>query len=91
MAQTLTVLQSGGKGEFSKLKIVAINVANGAAETSITVDYKAYGLNDLILYGHTIRDTFTNGSQFDNATLTSVVHTWTAADVANVIVWAIGH
>lgn len=90
MAQTLTVVEPGGIGNLAKLKLVAINVANGAAETSATIDYKTYGLNTVIVAGHQIRDTYTNNVQFDNATLTSVVHTWSAADVANVICWAIG-
>lgn len=90
MAQTLTVLASGGIGQAEKLKLVAINVANGAGETSVTIDYVTYGLHELYIYGHTNRDTYTNNVQFDNATGTSVVHTWSAADVANVIVWAIG-
>ena len=90
MAQTQTVLQGGGMGEFAKLKCVAINVANGAAETSITIDYRTHGLTEVLFYGHTIRDTYTNNVQFDNLSGTSVVHTWSAADVANVICWAIG-
>ena len=91
MAQTITNIHPASKGSFEKLKIVVLNVANGAGETSITVDYTTYGLAGVLLYGHQIRDTYTNNVQFDNATGTSVVHTWSAADVANVLVWAIGY
>jgi hypothetical protein len=91
MAQTVTVIQPGGQGYFAKLKLVVLNVANGAGETSITVDYATYGLAGILIASHSIRDTYTNNVQFDNATGTSVVHTWSAADVANVLVWAIGY
>lgn len=90
MAQTQTKLIGGGIGDFARLKCVAINVANGAAETSIAIDYATHGINDVLLYGHTIRDTYTNNVQFDNLVGTTVTHTWSAADVANVICWAIG-
>lgn len=91
MAQTLTVLEPAQTGDFMRLKLVAINVANGAAETSVAVDFATYGLNQVLLYGHTIRDTYTNNVQFDNLSGTTVTFTWSAADVANAIVWAIGY
>lgn len=91
MAQTLTVVEPGGLGQGAKLKVVVINVLNGAAETSATIDYKTYGLSRVLFYGHTNRDTYTNNVQFDNLSGdTSVVHTWSAADVANVLCWAVG-
>jgi hypothetical protein len=91
VAQTKTLLIPGGIGDFMRLKMVSINIANGAAETSIALDYSLYGLNSVLCYGHTIRDTYTNNVQFDNLSGTTVTHTWSAADVADVIVWAIGY
>jgi len=91
LAQTQTILAEGGPGDFLRLKCVAINVANSASETSIAIDYALHGLNDVKLYGHTPRDVFTAAVQFDNLVGTTVTHTWTAVDVANVIVWAIGY
>lgn len=91
MAQTITRLKEAEAGGLSKMKLVALNVANGAGETSIAVNYQAYGLGTVLLYGHVNKDTFTNASQFDNLVGTTVTHTWTAADVANVLVWALGY
>lgn len=93
MAQTITRNTMPGIGQFARLKLVILNIANGAAETGATVDYASYGLGGVVLAGHIIQDPYTNGSQLDAFThgATSVVHTWTAADVANVRVWAIGY
>jgi len=83
-------MHDASKGSFDKLKLVVINVANGAGETSITVDYATYGIAVPIIYSHTIRDAHTAGNRHDNATGTSIVHTWNAADAANVLVWCMG-
>jgi hypothetical protein len=93
LAQTLTVLEGGQSGDFMRLKCVAINVANSAAETSIAVDFSVHGMNTVLFYGATPRDTFTQGAvgQFANLVGTTVTFTWTAADIANVIVWAVGY
>jgi hypothetical protein len=74
------------------LKVGALTINNGAAETGITIDWAAYGFSVVIAYGITPRDTFTNtGGPHANHTGTSVVYTWIGADVLNVIVWALGH
>lgn len=91
MAQTITTLAPGGIGDFARLKIVALNVANGAAETSIAIDYSTYGIQNPLFGGHFNRDTYTNNVQFDNLSGTTITHTWSAADVANVWVFCIGY
>lgn len=93
MSQTITRLTTPSIGQFHRLKLAVLNIANGANETSATVDWATYGLSGVILAGHIIQDAYTTGSQLDAFTdgATSVVHTWTATDVANVRVWAIGY
>lgn len=91
MAQTITTLIPGGIGDFARLKVVLLNVANGAAETSVAIDYATYGINDPKLAGHFNRDTYTNNVQFDNLSGTTGTHTWSAADVANVYCFCIGY
>lgn len=98
MAQTTTVLGSPAntsQGGFPPgvLKVGSLNIANGAAETSVTIDWAVYGFSVVIVYGFMPRDTHTANAVgwFANHTGTSVVYTWTAADIANVIVWALGH
>lgn len=91
MAQTITVVEPGQVGDFMRLKLVVLNVANGAAETSVAIDFSTYGLGQVLLYGHVNRDTYTNNVQFDNLSGTTVTFTWSAADIANALVWAIGY
>jgi hypothetical protein len=92
MAQTITIIEEPEMGMFSKLKLAVLNVANGAAETSVAVNWETYGINTVLLYDFTIRDTFTGATWigFANLSGTTVTYTWTSADVANVLVWAIG-
>jgi hypothetical protein len=96
VAQTTTVLgvpanTSQGGIPPGVLKVGALNIANGAAETSIAVDWAVYGFSAVIAWGHIARDTFTNASQFANLSGTTVTYTWGAADIANALVWALGH
>lgn len=96
MAQTQTVLGSPaatlqGGIPAGVLKVGCINVANGASETSIAIDWAVYGFSTVIIYGLTRRDTYTAGIDFSNLSGTTVTYTWTATDVANVLVWALGH
>jgi hypothetical protein len=96
MAQTPTVLgspanTSQGGIPPGVLKLGCLNIANGAGETSIAVDWATYGFSTVIVYGLTRRDTYTAGIDFSNLSGTTVTYTWTANDVANVLVWALGH
>jgi hypothetical protein len=72
------------------LKVGAINVANGASETSIAINWATYGFSNVIAWGATPRDTYTNNVMFHDLSGTTVTYTWTATDIANIIVWALG-
>ncbi len=93
MAQTTTILAAGGVGDFARLKLVVLNIANGASETSIAVNMATHGMNSVILYGFMPRDTWTANAAgvFANLSGTTVTYTWSATDVADVLVYAIGY
>ena len=93
MAQTISILQAGDEGKVDLLKKVALNVANGAAETSLVVNWKTYGLGKGVAWGMMPRDTYTNNVMFADlgADGTTVTYTWSAADIANILLWAEGY
>ena len=100
MAQTLTTLrtaspvQYGGAAGSGALRFVAVNVANGAGELSIAVDWSTYGLTSVVLWGFCPRDTHTDAGgavKFADLSGTTVTYNWAVNDVANVLVWAAGY
>jgi len=83
---------AAGGPPAGQLKVGAINCALGAAETTVTIDWATFGFSAVFIYGFIPRDTHTANAVgwFANHTGVSVVYTWTAADIANVIVYALG-
>jgi len=73
------------------LKLGAINCAIGAAETSVAIDWSLKGITTVVAYGATPRDTYTNNVMFHDLSGTTVTYTWSAADIANIVVWALGY
>lgn len=95
MAQTLTNLSgqadNAGGPPSGMLKVGSVNVVNGAGETSIAVDWSTYGIDTVICYGLMPKDTFTNtGGPHAALSGTTVTYNWIAADLAAVVVWALG-
>jgi hypothetical protein len=95
MAQTLTNLSGQidnvGGPPAGSLKLGSLNVVNGAGETSISVDWSTYGIDTVVCYGMTAKDTWTNtGGPHAALTGTTVVYNWIAADLAAAVVWALG-
>lgn len=93
MAQTITTVQPSELSEFTKMRMVVLNVANGANETSVAIDFAAYGIGTVRWYDFMPRDTHTANAVgwFANLSGTTVTFTWTAADIANVQVMAMGY
>ena len=92
MAQTTTVLSTGAsKGSTGTLlKVVRIQVANGASETSTVVDFSTYGIDTVLAYGYHAEDTYTTTAPIFmtiSGTTVTVTH---ANDVAVGVAWAIG-
>jgi len=92
MAQTTTVRATGvAIGSSGPLKVVRVEVANGAAETTTAVDFSTYGLATILTYGFMAMDTYTSTSPFF-ATISGTTVTVTHAnDIATGMVWAIGN
>ena len=91
MAQTITKMQEHAVGAFDKAKLVRLKVANGASETSTAIDFAAYGLGTVLLYGYHAEDTYTTTSPIFmtiSGTTVTVTH---ANDVAAGVIWAIGY
>ena len=91
MAQTITKMREAAVGTFAKAKIVRLKVANGASETSTAIDFSAYGLGVVLLYGYHAEDTYTaTGGTYMTISGTTVTVTH-ANDVAAGVIWAIGY
>lgn len=90
MAQTITRVLNPAIGMLGKMKLGVLNVANGAAETSIAINWENYGLRSVKLYGIQPLDIHTDDAMYASLSGTTVTYTWTAVDIANVLVWAIG-
>jgi hypothetical protein len=93
MSQTITTMKGADSSGFHKMKLVVLNIANGASETSVAIDWASYGLGTVLLYDWVARDTHTANAagHFANLSGTTVTYTWTATDIANALVWAIGY
>ena len=92
MAQTVTVLSTGAsKGSTGTLlKVIRIQVANGASETSTVVDCSTYGITTVLAYGFNAEDTYTTTAPIYitiSGTTVTVTH---ANDIAVGVLWAIG-
>ena len=92
MAQTTTVRATGAAiGSSGPLKVVRVEVANGAAEVSTVVDMATYGLGTVLAFGFHAMDTYTSTVPFFITIAGTIITVTHANDIATGTVWAIGN